>query len=148
MSMLKEFKEFAVRGNVVDLAVAVIIGAAFGKIVTSLVTDVVMPPIGYALGGLSVSGLFYDLSNGQHATLEAAREAGAATINYGLFLQSVFDFLIIALVIFMVVKMINRLRRQEEVAPAVVPSTKSCPACLSSIPMEASRCAFCTGAVA
>lgn len=139
--MLKEFKEFAMRGNVVDLAVGVILGAAFGKIVTSLVKDIVMPPIGMLLGGVDFSEFFINLSDQSYDTLAAAQEAGAATINIGLFLNSVLDFVIVAFAIFIVIKQMNRLKK----APAPAdPTTKDCPLCLSSVPIKATKCAHCT----
>ncbi len=119
--MLKEFKEFAMRGNVVDMAVGIIIGAAFGKIVTSFVNDVIMPPIGLMVGNVDFSQLFINLGDGAYATLAEAQEAGAATINYGVFLQTILDFLIVAFAIFMVVKQMNRLKKKEEAAPAAPP---------------------------
>ena len=140
MTLVKEFREFAARGNVVDLAVAVIMGGAFGKIVTSFVNDVIMPPIGLILGNVNFNNLFISLS-GRYETLEEAKKAGAATINYGLFLQTVFDFLIVAFVMFLLVKQINRLRAGEEVPP---PSTKDCPYCIATIPEKATRCPQCT----
>jgi large conductance mechanosensitive channel len=139
--MFKEFKEFIVRGNVLDLAVGIIIGGAFGKIVTSLVNDVVMPPIGLVLGKVNFADLFVDLSGGHYASLEAAKKAGAATINYGMFLNTVVDFLIVALVIFLVVRQANRFKRQP--APAAV-TTKECPFCRTAIPIPATRCPNCT----
>ena len=139
MSMLTEFKKFAMRGNVVDLAVGVIIGAAFGKIVTSLVSDVIMPPIGMLLGGLDFSNIFINLSGGDYPSVQAAKDAGAATINVGLFLNTVIDFTIVAIAIFLVVKQINRL------APPPPPtSTKECGFCASTIPLKATRCPQCT----
>ena len=119
--MFKEFKEFAVRGNVVDMAVGIIIGAAFGRIVTSFVNDVIMPPVGLLVGNTDFSQLFINLSDGGYSTLAEAQEAGAATLNYGIFLQTIFDFLIVALAIFVVVKQMNRLQRKAEAAPAVPP---------------------------
>jgi large conductance mechanosensitive channel len=119
--MLKEFKEFAMRGNVVDMAVGIIIGAAFGKIVTSLVNDIIMPPIGLLVGNVDFSQLFINLGGGAYATLAEAQAAGAATINYGIFLQAIFDFLIVAFAIFLVVKQMNRLKKKEEAAPAAPP---------------------------
>lgn len=142
--MLKEFKEFIARGNVVDLAVAVIIGAAFGKIVTSLVNDLVMPPIGLALGGIDFSNLFVNLSNVPYKTLAEAKAAGAATINYGAFINTVLDFLIVAFVIFLAVKTINRLKRE----PPADPTTKECPECASEISIKARRCPNCTSTLA
>ncbi len=119
--MLKEFKEFAMRGNVVDMAVGIIIGAAFGKIVTSLVNDIIMPPIGLLVGNVDFSQLFVNLGGGAYATLAEAQEAGAATLNYGIFLQAIFDFLIVAFAIFLLVKQMNRLKKKEELAPAAPP---------------------------
>lgn len=141
--MLKEFKEFAMRGNVVDMAVGIIIGAAFGKIVSSLVKDIIMPPIGLLMGNVDFSSLFINLSSTAYETLEAAKEAGAATINYGLFINTVLDFVIVAFAIFMVIKQMNRLKKKEE-APPAAPTTKDCPFCLSSVPIKATRCGHCT----
>lgn len=120
--MLKEFKDFAMRGNVVDMAVGIIIGAAFGKIVSSLVADIIMPPIGLIMGGVDFANLFINLSGGEYASLEAAKEAGAATINYGVFISTVLDFVIVAFAIFMVIKQMNRLKKKEEEAPAEPPA--------------------------
>ncbi|HXQ25142.1 MAG TPA: large-conductance mechanosensitive channel protein MscL [Candidatus Acidoferrales bacterium] len=139
--MLKEFKEFAMRGNVLDMAVGIIIGAAFGRIITSLVSDVVMPPIGLALGKVDFSSLFVNISGTSYATLAQAKAAGAATINYGLFLNAVIDFLIVALVIFLIVRQINRWNKP---APAAAPTTKDCPYCFSAIAVKATRCPSCT----
>lgn len=141
--MLKEFKAFAMRGNVLDMAIGIIIGVAFGKIVTSFVNDVVMPPIGLLLGKVDFSNLFIDLSGKSYATLAEAKAAGAATIKYGSFLNTVVDFIIVAFVIFLLVRQINRMKRQEEAAPAS-PTTKECPYCLSSIAIKATRCSHCT----
>lgn len=143
--MLKEFKEFAMRGNVVDMAVGIIIGAAFGKIVSSLVNDIIMPPIGVLLGGVDFTNIFINLSGEAYGSLAAAQEAGAATINVGVFINTVLDFVIVAFAIFIVIRNMNRLKRQEE-APA--PTTKDCPRCLSSIPIKATRCAHCTSELA
>jgi large conductance mechanosensitive channel len=142
MGMVKEFKEFAVKGNVVDLAVGVIIGAAFGKIVTSLVQDVIMPPIGKLTGGLNFTSMFYDMTGGNYPSLEAAKAAGAATINYGAFIQAVVDFVIVAFVIFLVIKQINKLKTPPPPADA-----RECPHCLTKIPKKAKRCAACTSEV-
>jgi large conductance mechanosensitive channel len=139
--MLKEFKEFAMRGNVVDMAVGIIIGAAFGRIITSLVSDVLMPPIGLVLGKVDFSSLFLNISGKSFATLAEAKAAGAATINYGMFLNTVIDFVIVALVIFLVVRQINRWNKP---AAAPAPSTKDCPYCVSAIPLKATRCPNCT----
>ncbi len=141
--MLKEFKEFALRGNVIDLAIGVIIGGAFGKIVTSLINDVIMPPIGLLLGGVDFANLFINLSGGEYATLADAQAAGAATINYGLFINTILDFIVVALIVFLLVRQINRMRRQEE-APPAEPTTRECPYCLSTIPLKATRCPHCT----
>lgn len=140
--MLKEFKEFAMRGSVVDLAVGVIIGAAFGKIVTSLVEDVLMPPIGQLVGKVDFSSLFIGLSGKSYDTLKAAKEAGVATLNYGIFLNNVINFLIVAFVVFLVVQQMNRLTKKP--APAAVPTTKDCPQCAMTIPIAAKRCGHCT----
>jgi len=146
--MLKEFKEFVLRGNVVDMAVGIIIGAAFGAIVTSLVKDVIMPPIGLLLGNVDFSDLFILLQEGTpvspYATLADAQTAGAVTINYGLFINAVISFLIVAFVIFLLIRNINRLRREEEAPPPAEPTTQECPYCLSTIPLGAVRCAYCT----
>ena len=139
--MFKDFKEFIMRGNVMDMAVGIIIGAAFGKIISSFVSDVLMPPIGLLLGKMNFSNLFINLSGQTFETLEAAKKAGAPTINYGLFINTVIDFLIVALAIFMVIKQINRLKQQPEPAPA---NTKECPFCFSIVPIKASRCPQCT----
>ena len=143
--MLKEFKEFAMRGNVIDMAVGIIIGAAFGKIVTSFVKDVIMPPIGLLTGGVDFSSLFLNLSSTPYATLAEAQKAGAATINYGAFINTILDFIIIAFAIFIVIKQINRLKKEP---PPADPTTKECPECLSVIPIKATKCAHCTSAVA
>jgi large conductance mechanosensitive channel len=141
--MFREFREFAMRGNVVDLAVGIIIGAAFGKIVTSLVNDIVMPPFGLLLGRVDFSSLFINLSGQPYASLAEAKAAGAPTINYGVFLNSVIDFVIVAFAIFLLVRFINRLSRQPKVTPEA-PTTRECPFCLSSIPLKATRCPQCT----
>jgi len=139
--VFKEFKEFAVKGNVMDMAVGIIVGAAFGRIVGSLVNDVVMPPIGLLLGKVDFSNLFVSLSGTAYDSLAAAKAAGAPTLNYGLFLNTVLEFLIVAFAVFLVVKQVNRLRR--EPAPAA-PTTKDCPHCLTAIPLKATRCPACT----
>ena len=141
--MLKEFREFALKGNAVDLAIGVIIGAAFGAIVTSLVNDIMMPPIGKILGGVDFSNLFLVLGAGTYPSLKAAKEAGAATINYGVFLNTLINFLIVAFVLFMVVRTMNRLKR-EQPAPAPAPTTKECPLCATAIPIKAKKCPNCT----
>jgi large conductance mechanosensitive channel len=139
--MLKEFRNFIMRGNVLDLAVAVIIGAAFGKIVTSLVNDILMPPLGLALKNVDFSNLFIDVSGGHYATLAQAKAAGDATINYGLFLNNVIDFVIVAFVIFFLIRTANKLKREPA---AAAPTTKECPFCHTSIPLAATRCPNCT----
>jgi large conductance mechanosensitive channel len=144
--MLKEFKAFAMRGNVIDLAIGVVIGAAFGKIITSFVGDVLMPPISMLLGKADFSSLFFDLSGTKHATLAEAKAAAAPTINYGAFLSTVVDFIIIAFVLFLIVRQVNRFQAPKTVVEA--PKMKECPQCLSSIPALAVRCGHCTSALA
>jgi large conductance mechanosensitive channel len=144
--MLKEFKEFAMKGNMVDMAIGIIIGAAFGKIVSSLVADVLMPPIGTLLGGVDFSNLFLNLSGGSYPSVAAAKAAGAATINYGIFLNAVVDFVIIAFVIFMLVKAMNSMKKAEAAATPP-PATKDCQHCCSAIPVKATRCPACTSAL-
>lgn len=145
--MFQEFKEFAVRGNAVDMAVGIVIGVAFAAVVQSIVTDLVMPPVGLLLGNADFADQFLVLQQGTtpgpYATLEAATEAGAVTINYGVFVNTVVSFLIIAFAIFLVIKQMNRLQRAEPDQPPT-PTTKNCPECLSVIPLGAKRCAFCT----
>ncbi len=142
--MLKDFKEFVSRGNVMDLAVAVVIGGAFGKIVTSFVNDVLMPPIGLLLGGVDFQNLFLTLSGKHYATLAEAKAAGAATLNYGVFLNTVIDFLIVAFVIFLVTRQLARFKKP---APAAAPTTRQCPFCDTAISLKASRCPHCTSEV-
>ncbi|TMA96784.1 MAG: large conductance mechanosensitive channel protein MscL [Deltaproteobacteria bacterium] len=137
--MYNEFKTFIMRGNVVDLAVGVIIGAAFGKIITSFVEDVLMPPIGLALGKVDFSNLFINLSGKDYPSVAAAKQAGAATLNYGIFFNNIINFLIIAFVIFLLIKQINRMQE-----PVAAPATKECPYCLSAVPLKATKCAHCT----
>jgi large conductance mechanosensitive channel len=144
--VLKEFKEFAMRGNVLDLAVGVIIGGAFGKIVSSLVEDVIMPPIGRLLGPVNFSDLFINLSGKSYETLKDAKAASAATLNYGLFLNTVINFLIVAFCVFLLVKQINRFVAKP--APAPAPTTKDCPQCAMPIPLAAKRCGHCTSQLA
>ncbi len=139
--MLKEFKEFAIRGNVIDLAVGVVIGAAFGKIVNSFVNDILMPPIGLLLGNADFSNLFVNLSEKPVRSLAEAKAAGIPTMNYGLFLNTIIDFLIVAFAIFLLIRQINALKRQPQPAPA---TTQSCPYCISTIPLRATRCPHCT----
>ena len=139
--MLKEFKEFAMRGNVMDMAVGIIIGAAFGKIVSSLVEDVMMPPIGRLVGRIDFSSLFINLGAKSYDSLVAAKAAGAPTLNYGLFLNSIINFLIVAFCVFLVVQQVNRWTKK---APAAVPTTRECPQCAMTIPITAKRCGHCT----
>lgn len=141
--MFKEFKEFAMRGNVLDMAVGVIIGAAFGKIVNSFVADIMMPPLGLFLGQVDFSNLFINLSGKPLASLAEAKTAGAPTINYGVFINQVIDFVIVAFAIFLLIRQINAMKRRSE-APPAVPTTKSCLYCLSDIPLKATRCPHCT----
>lgn len=139
--MWKEFKDFVTRGNVIDLAVGVIIGGAFGKIVSSLVKDILMPPVGLVLGSVDFSNMFLNLSGGDYDTLTTAQEAGAVTINYGLFVSTVTEFLIVAFALFLVIRQVNRLQRPAE-QPA--PTTRECPYCHTAIPIQATRCPNCT----
>ena len=139
--MLKEFKEFAMRGNVVDLAVGLIIGGAFCKIVTSFVNDILMPPIGLLLGKVDFANLFWTLTGPVKKTLEDAQAAGAVTINYGLFINTIIDFIIVAFAIFLLIRQINRMKSAP--APAA-PNTKECPHCFTNIPIKATRCPNCT----
>lgn len=141
--MLKDFRAFVLRGNVLDMAVGIIIGAAFGKIVSSLVSDVLMPPIGLIVGKVNFSHLFLNLSDTAYPTLDAAKAAGAPTLNYGMFINSVVDFLIVAAVIFFLVKQFARLQRQEA-GPPPAPTNKTCPYCISAVPIKATRCPQCT----
>ena len=145
--MLKEFKEFAMRGNVVDMAVGIVIGAAFGTIIKSLVADVIMPPIGLLLGNVDFSNLFIVLKQGAvagpFATLADANAAGAVTLNYGMFINTIISFLIVAFAIFMLIRNMNKMKRKEE-APPAEPTTKECPYCLSTVPIKAVRCSNCT----
>jgi large conductance mechanosensitive channel len=145
--MLREFREFIARGNVVDLAVGVIIGAAFGKVVDSLVKDVLMPPLGALTGRVDFSEMFVNLSRGHYRTLAAAKAAGAPTLNYGLFINSLIQFLLVGFAVFVVVKWYNRLRRTDEVAP-VDPTEQPCPFCMLKVPIGARRCGHCTSELA
>jgi large conductance mechanosensitive channel len=138
--MLREFKDFVMRGNLLELAVAFILGVAFGRVVTSLVNDVIMPPIGLLLGGVDFSNLFINLSKTSFSTLAEAQAAGAPTINYGVFILTVLDFVIVAFVVFMLVRAVNRMQRPKPAAP----TTRDCPYCLSIIPLQATRCPHCT----
>ncbi|HTS12178.1 MAG TPA: large-conductance mechanosensitive channel protein MscL [Candidatus Limnocylindrales bacterium] len=142
--MLKEFKQFAMKGNVLDMAVGIIIGAAFGKIITSLVTDILMPPLGLILGKVDFSSLFLNISGKSYSSLAAAKQAGAATINYGIFINNVIDFLIVAFAIFLLVRQVNRWSKP---APAAAPTTKDCPYCATAIPLAATRCPNCTSEI-
>lgn len=142
--MLKEFKEFVSKGNVMDLAVGVIIGVAFGKIVSSLIDDIVMPIVGLVFGKVDFAGLYVNLSGGTYPSLAEAKKAGAATLNYGLFINTLIDFLVIALVIFMMMKWVNKLRRPAPAPAPAAPATKECPYCFSIVPIKAVRCPACT----
>ena len=141
MRVLKEFREFAMRGNVLDMAIGIIIGTAFGKIITSLVNDILMPPIGVLLGKMDFANLFINISPQHYQRLADAKAAGAATINYGLFLNTIIDFIIVAFVIFLLIRQVNRFKKKEEPA---APVTKDCPYCLSAVPVKATRCLHCT----
>lgn len=139
--MMKEFKEFAMRGSVLDMAVGIVIGAAFGRIVSSFVEDILMPPLGLLLGKVDFSNLFFSLTGQHFESLAAAKSAGAATLNYGLFVNHVINFLIVAFAIFILVRQVNRLKREQ---PAPAPTTRDCPFCLSAVPLKATRCGHCT----
>ena len=145
--MLKEFREFIMRGNVVDMAIGIIIGAAFGTIVKSLVSDIIMPPIGLLLGNVDFANLFIILKKGTvtgpFATLADAQKAGAVTLNYGVFINTIISFLIVAYAVFLLIRIINKFKRQAETPPPI-PTTKECPYCLSAIPIKATRCGHCT----
>ena len=143
--MLKEFREFAMRGNVVDMAVGIIIGAAFGKIVSSLVSDMIMPPIGLLTGQVDFSNLFINLSSVPYATLAEAQKAGAPTIRYGMWMMTIIDFMLVAFAVFLLIRLMNQMKAKE---PAASPTTKECPLCLSVIPLKARRCAHCTADIA
>jgi large conductance mechanosensitive channel len=142
--MLKEFRDFVMKGNVIDLAVAVIIGAAFGKIVTSFTNDIIMPPIGMLLGNVNFTDLFISLDGNQYASLAAAQAAGAPTINYGVFINTIIDFIIVAFVIFLIIRQMKRMKPAP--APAA-PATKECPFCYTQIPIPATRCPNCTSEI-
>jgi len=144
--MLKEFKDFAMRGNVLDMAIGIVIGAAFGAIVVSFVDDILMPPIGMLLGGVDFTNLLISLDGQHYSSLADAQLAGAATINYGLFISTVIDFLIVAFVIFLLVRQINRMRAEPEEVPAE-PTSKNCPYCATEIPLQATRCPNCTSEI-
>ncbi len=139
--MWKEFKEFIMRGSVIDLAVGIIIGGAFGTIVTSLVKDIIMPPIGLLLGKINFADLYINLTNTAYPNLKAAQDASAATINYGLFINNVINFLLIGLALFFVIKAVNKMKKP---APVAAPTTKECPYCLTAVPKKATRCPACT----
>ncbi|MCI0708886.1 MAG: large-conductance mechanosensitive channel protein MscL [Chloroflexi bacterium] len=143
-NFFKEFREFAMRGNVVDLAVGIIIGAAFTTVVNSLVNDVLMPPIGELTGGVDFTDLFINLSGGDYDSLEAAQAAGAATINYGLFINSIINFAIVAFAVFLLIKQMNRLFAKEQPPADEEPTTRDCPYCLQTVPIKATRCPYCT----
>ena len=143
--MWKEFRDFAMRGNVIDLAVGIIIGAAFGKIVSSLVNDILMPPIGVLLGKVDFSNLFVSLTGQHFSSLAEAKAAGAATLNYGIFINNIIDFVIVAFAVFLLVQQVNRFAKKPA-APAA-PTTKDCPYCLSAIPLKATRCPQCTSEI-
>ncbi|HZU87331.1 MAG TPA: large-conductance mechanosensitive channel protein MscL, partial [Anaerolineaceae bacterium] len=145
--MLKEFKEFAMRGNLIDLAIGIIIGSAFGKIISSFVNDIVMPPIGMLLGKVNFADLFVPLDGKTYASLQVAKDAGAPTLNYGLFINNIIDFLIVAFVIFLVVRAINKMKKPAPVAAPAAPATKECPYCYSTIAIKATRCPNCTSEV-
>jgi large conductance mechanosensitive channel len=139
--MFKEFKEFAMKGNVLDMAVGIIIGAAFGKIISSFVADILMPPISLLMGNIDISSKFIDLTGQNFPTLKAAKDVGAATINYGIFFNTIIDFLIVAFAIFLLIRQVNKMKRPQ---PAAAPTVKDCPFCASSIPLQAKRCPHCT----
>jgi len=141
--VFKEFKEFAMRGNVLDMAVGIIIGGAFGKIITSFVGDILMPPVGMLIGKVDLSNMFLNLGDGTFTKLVEAKAAGVPTINYGLFLNTMIDFLIVAFAIFLLIRQVNRFKAEPAPAPAA-PTTKDCPLCCTAIPIKASRCPACT----
>lgn len=150
--MFKEFREFAMRGSVIDIAVGIIIGAAFGTIVSSMVSDIIMPPIGLLIGNVDFSNLYFVLQEGTKAagpyvSISDAKAAGAVTVNFGIFLNHCFSFLIIAFSVFMLMRSVNRLKR-EEPAPAADPTTKECPSCLMTVPLKAAKCGHCTSTIA
>lgn len=142
--MFKEFKEFAMKGNVLDMAVGIIIGAAFGKIISSFVSDILMPPLGLLLGKVNFTNLFFTLSGASFQTLDEAKKAGAVTMNYGIFINTCIDFLLVAFAVFLLVKQVNRMRKP---APAPAATTKDCPFCASAIPLKATRCPLCTSEI-
>jgi len=144
--MFKEFKEFALRGNVLDMAIGIIIGSAFGKIISSLVNDVIMPPIGLLIGNINFADLFLNISGKPAESLAQAKQLGAATINYGIFINAIIDFVLVAFVLFMLIKQFNRIKK-EKPAPEAAPTTKDCPYCYSTIPIKATKCAHCTSSI-
>ena len=144
--MFKEFKEFAMRGNAIDMAVGIIIGASFGNIITSLVNDIIMPPIGLILGRVDFTNLFINLSSIKYTTLVEAKTAGAATLNYGLFLNNILDFIIVAFAIFLIIKQLNKFKTKPKTVQTIE-TTKTCPFCISLIPINATRCPFCTSEI-
>lgn len=146
--MFDEFKKFAMRGNVVDMAVGIIIGAAFGKIISSVVKDIIMPPIGLIMGNVDFSELYINLGSGSYASLKEAQDAGAPTINYGLFGNTVLDFIIVAFAVFLLVKAMNRATAKKVAEAPSAPTTKDCPECLSEVPLAAKRCKHCTSVLA
>jgi len=145
--VLNEFKTFALKGSVVDLSVGIIIGAAFNNIVNSLVKDIVMPPLGLLLGRVDFAELYLNLGQDQYESLSAAQAAGAPTINYGIFINSLIGFLVTALAVFFLIKLINKLRKQEEKSPKPTPTTTPCPYCFNQVSLKATRCPFCTSAL-
>ncbi len=142
--MFKEFKEFAMKGNLLDLAIGFILGGAFGKIVSSFVNDIIMPPLGLLLGKVAFNDLFISLDGKTYASLQAAKDAGAATLNYGVFISTIIDFLIVAFVLFLIVRQVNRMRKPAVAPVAAAPTTKTCPYCQSEIAIKATRCPHCT----
>ena len=142
--MIKEFRDFAVKGNFLDMAVGIIIGVAFGSVINSLVNDIIMPPIGFLLNKVDFSNLFVSLGGGSYASLKLAKDAGASTLNYGLFINTLINFLIVAFVMFLIVRTVNRMKREDKTAAPAEPTTKDCPYCLSAIPVKATRCPHCT----
>jgi len=143
-NILHEFKTFALKGSVIDLSVGIIIGAAFNKIVNSLVSDIIMPPVGFLLGRINFEEFYFNLGSQSYDSLTAAKAAGAPTINYGLFITAFISFVITAIAVFFLVKLINKLRRKEDKNPTTTPTSKPCPHCMSQISLKATRCAFCT----
>ena len=141
--MIKEFREFALKGNVIDMSVGIIIGAAFGKIVSSFVSDILTPPLGLLIGRMDFSSMFVSLSGTQYNSLAEAKAAGAATLNYGMFLNHTLDFVLVAFALFLLIRWVNRLKKSEPAPVVAVPDTRECPECLSPVPLKARRCAHC-----